>query len=77
MFQQYRGAPLLKLKRAPTVVSAPKNANPDCRLTKLNKKGISHHNHLVELAFFPNSKNDYDEKRYSYPIEKNTINLII
>jgi hypothetical protein len=53
----------LKTKRATTVVSAPKNANSDCRQTNLIESECLYHNHYPEFAFLPNSKNDYGEKR--------------
>ena len=60
----------MKTKSAATGVTAPKNANSDCRQTNLIELEYLYHNHYSEFALLPNSKNDYGEKRYNYPIKK-------
>ena len=67
-----------KIKRASTVVNAPKNANPDCRQTNLIELEYLYHNHYSEFALLPNSKNDYGKKMVCLSHkEKDTTNSII
>ena len=59
-------------------LTAPKNANSDCRQTNLIELEYLYHNHYPEFAFLPNSKNDYGEKRVQLSHkEKDTANSTI
>ena len=61
---------MIKIKSAPTGVSAPKNTNPNCRQTNLIELEYLYHNHYSEFALLPNSKMIMAKKGYNYPIKK-------
>ena len=70
--KRYKKAFLLsKTKSAPTEVSAPKNADSNCRQTKLIKHKENPCDQQAESAFLPNSKCRLRQKGID-PLYKNS-----
>ena len=73
--------PPFKTKSAPTEVSAPKNANPNCRQTnfkqiiRIFRRIIKHLDGICDFTKIHDSVLLYAEKRYSIPYKKRQISL--